>query len=285
MIGIILAVLAAISKGFEKVINRLILIKEDSLSYAFIWQLLSSIFFLPLFIKDFKIPEQGSAWILVIISSVLWSLVAYTGFKAHSKLEVSIKPIISKSKLLFVLLLSIIFLKETLTIEKIIGTTLIFTGIVILTYKKGRKFHSLREKGVQLTILSAFLTASVLIIDKYSTNYFNAGTYSFLVYFIPAIILTPFIINKKQELKSILKNNYKTTITAVLLGAANYYLMLKAFKLEDASIVVPIIELSTLIAVFGGIKYLKEKKEISKKIIAATIVIIGAIIISGIISL
>ena len=285
MLGIFFAILSAIFKGFEKVLHRYILVKEDSLSYAFIWHITSSIFLLPIFLIEFKFPEQYFAWFLIIISSVLWATVAYTGFKAYSLLDVSIKTPIGKSKILFVLLLSIIFLKETLTLEKVLGTTLIFCGIIFLTYKKGKQFGNLRDQGVQLTLLSSFLMSIVLLIDKYATNFFNPGMYSFLVFFLPAIIIFPFIIKRKTELKSILTNRFKATVLTVLLGTTSYYLLLRAFKFEEASVVIPIIEMSTLIAVFGGIKYLKEETEIAKKIIAAIIVILGAILLSGVIIL
>ncbi len=183
MLGIFFAILSAIFKGFEKVLHRYILVKEDSLSYAFVWHITSSIFLLPIFLIEFKFPEQHFAWFLIIISSVLWATVAYTGFKAYSLLDVSIKTLIGKSKILFVLLLSVIFLKETLTLEKVLGTTLIFCGIIFLIYKKGKRFGNLRDQGVQLTLLSSFLMSIVLLIDKYATNFFNPGMYSFLVFF------------------------------------------------------------------------------------------------------
>ena len=285
MLGIFFAILSAIFKGFEKVLHRYILVKEDSLSYAFVWHITSSIFLLPIFLIEFKFPEQHFAWFLIIISSVLWATVAYTGFKAYSLLDVSIKTPIGKSKILFVLLLSVIFLKETLTLEKVLGTTLIFCGIIFLTYKKGKQFGNLRDQGVQLTLLSSFLMSIVLLIDKYATNFFNPGMYSFLVFFLPAIIIFPFIIKRKTELKSILTNRFKATVLTVLLGTTYYYLLLRAFKFEEVSVVIPIIEMSTLIAVFGGIKYLKEGTEIAKKIIAAIIIILGAILLSGVIIL
>ena len=212
----------------------------------------------------------------------MWVVVAYTTFKAYFHLEVSIKTSIEKSKMLFVLLLSVIFLKEILTLEKILGTILVFLGNIALTYKKEKRFGDLKNKGVQLTLLSAFLMSVVLLVDKYATNFFNPGMYSFLVCFLPAIVIFPFVTKRKTELKSIFKNRFSATTTSALLGAAYYYLLLRAFKLIEASIVVPIVELSTLMAVFGGVKFLKESEEIPKKLIAAIIIIIEAILLSGV---
>lgn len=283
MIGIIFALFAAVFKGTEKVLHRYILIDEDSLGYAFIWHVFTALVFLPFFIIEFELPELNMAWLLVLVSSILWASVAFTGFQAYKHLEVSKKTPIGKIKSVFVLLFSVIFLKEVLTTEKIIGTLLIIVGILVLNYKKGKYFINLKDKGVLLTLLSSFLMSIVLIVDKFATNYFKPGMYSFLVYFIPALVLMPFALRKKKEIKSILKNTLAATISTILLGSAYYYLMLRAFKLTDASIVVPIIESSILIAVFSGIKYLKETKDILQKIISSIIVILGAIILSGII--
>ena len=282
MLGILFAVLSAVSKGFEKVTHRYILVNEDSLSYAFVWHILSSLFFLPIFIVEFKLPKQNFVWILVVISSILWAIVAYTGFKAYSYLEVSIKTPVGKSKILFVFLFSIIFLKEKMSIEKIIGTIFVFIGVVLLSYKKGKKLGNFKNKGVLLTLLSSFTMSIALIVDKYATKFFNPGMYSFLVYFLPAIILLPFVIRRKYEIKSIFKHRVGATIMTVLLGSVYYYSMLKAFKLEEASVVVPIIELNTIIAVLGGIKFLKERNEIIKKIIASVIVFIGVLLVSSV---
>ncbi|MBU2637605.1 MAG: EamA family transporter [Nanoarchaeota archaeon] len=282
MLGLLFAVLSAFSKGFEKILHRYVLVKEDSLSYAFIWHLLASLFFLPFFIIEFNIPKESFAWGLVLISAVLWAIVAYTGFRAYSHLQVSLKEPIGKSKMLFVLLLSVIFLKEAITTEKVLGTILIFAGIVTLTYKKGKRFGDFGNRGVQLTLLSAFLMSVVLLVDKYATNFFNPGMYSFMVYFLPSVVLFPFVVKRKTEIRSIVRNKLGATIATVFLGAAYYYLLLRAFKLAEASAVVPIVELGTLIAVFGGIKFLKEREQIPKKIIAAVIVVIGAVLLSGV---
>ena len=91
MLGIIFAILSSCSKGLEKIAHRYVLVNEDSVSYAFVWNLLSSLLFLPLFIIKFALPKETWAWSLVFISSILWALVSYFGFKAYSSLEVSLK--------------------------------------------------------------------------------------------------------------------------------------------------------------------------------------------------
>ncbi|HIH11185.1 TPA: EamA family transporter, partial [Candidatus Woesearchaeota archaeon] len=224
MLGIVFAILSSGSKGLEKIAHRYVLANEDSVSYAFVWNLLSSLLFLPLFILEFNLPQEPWTWSLVLISSTLWALVSYFGFKAYSSLEVSLKEPIGKSKIFFVLFLSVLFLRESLTVEKVIGTLLIFGGVILVTYHQRKRFGSFRDKGVIYTLISAFLSAVVLLVDKYGMMFFKPEMYSFLVYFIPAVILFPLVIRKKLELKSIVQQRFGATIMAVVLGSS-YYLI------------------------------------------------------------
>lgn len=283
MLGIILAVIAAFTNGFEKIAHKYILTREDTLSYAFVWHILSSLFFLPFFIIEFSIPENNFSWLLVIISGFLWASVAYTGFHAYKYLDVSVKIPFTKSfRVIFVLLFSVIFLKESLSFEKIFGTLLIFLGIILLAYKNKSSSESTSKKGFLLALYSTFIVSIVLLVDKYAMRFFSPGMYSFMVYSVPLLFLIPFMFRKKSELKSVLNNSFKATIISVILSSVTYYLILHAFRLEEASVVIPIMQLSILISVFGGILILKEKKDIPRKLFAAILVIFGAILISGI---
>lgn len=282
MIGFIYAIIASFSKGLEKILHRYVLVSEDSLSYAFIWHLIVAILFLPLFILNFQSPEITIAWLYVCISASLWALVGYTGYKSYSLLDVSIKAPIDKSRLFFVLLISIIFLKETLTVEKVIGTLFIFLAIWLVSYKSKKKNSKISLKGIILSIISAIIMATALTFDKFAVQYFSPEMYPFMVYFLPSMILLPFCFNKTKEIKSIFQNNFKATFGTAFLGAIYYYLLLKAYTYLDASIVIPITELSALIAVLGGIIFLKERKDIGRKLIAVVIAILGGFLISGV---
>ena len=283
-IAITLALSSALLKATQKVLHRYVLTTEDSLAYAFVWHALSTIMFLPFFAIEFAMPSNNKVFGLVVISSAIWPIVAYTGFKAYKHLEVSIKTPISKSKIIFALIFAVLFLKETLNIEKIIGTILIFIGIVVISYKHKSKFGSFKDKGVQLTLISSLLMATALLIDKFASAFFNPGMYSFMVFGLPTIFLLPFMRNKGPHIKSIFKNKFSATLSTMVLGSAAYYLLLWAFKHAEASVIIPIVELGTIFAVLGGIFFLGEKKDITKKLIASGIVILGAVLISGVIS-
>jgi transporter family protein len=282
--GLLFAFGAALSSGIEKILRRSVLIKEDSLCYTFLFGLFAAIILLPLFFFKFQQPSNNYAWFLVILSGILWTIYSLLLFKAYSYLEASVAAPISRLKLFFVLILSVIFLGESLTFDKIFGTIFIFAGVAVIGYTKKKKIdytNTKKRKGIFLIILSTVIISIVLLIDKYAMTFFNVETYTAPVYLISPILLTFFVIKRKKQIKSILKRNFVPTFITSLLSVGYYYMILSAFKYAEVSIVVPIVELSILVAVVGGILFLKEREDIPRKLIAAVILIIGAIILSG----
>jgi len=280
MVGVLFALGAAVSSGAEKLLRRHVLIKEDSLCYAFAFGLFAAIILLPVFIFGFQAPTHNLAWLLLILSGSIWTVFSLLQFKAYSYLEASIASPISRVKLFFVLILGVIFLNETISLGKVAGTLLIFIGIVVLSYKKNVKRPHIEKKGIALIILSTMLISVALLIDKYALNFFTVATYTAPIYLMKPILLIPWVMKRKHHIKSIFKQSLIAVFATSALSVGYYYLTLMAFKQAEASAIVPITEMSTLFAVIGGIVILKERTFITRKLIAATIVVFGAILVA-----
>jgi len=281
MIWLIYALIATLSASIRSIFHRFIMLTEDPYSYALLENILTAFIFIPVLINEFVFPLNITAWILVLTSSILWVFIAIVGFYAYKYTQVSLKSPLSESRVLWVLLFAIIFLKEKLIFDKIFGIILIFISLVILTYKKRKRFGDLSDKGVQLTLLTALLTAGVAIIDKSALQYFTAGTFGFLVYFIPGLILMGFGKKHFKDVKKILKTKHYYLGLVVILGFFFYYFKLKAYEIADVTQVFPIIRLSTAFTVIFGIIFLREKENIWKKIIATVIILFGVLLLSG----
>ncbi len=281
MIGIIYALIASISQGINQIFHKTIVNKEDALSYGFALNMLGAILFIPFAITHLEFPESKLAWALLLLSSLIWALVTYFSFLAYKYLDVGSKaPSAKAAKLIIVMILSVVILKEQITLLKSIGFILIILALVMVTYNHKLKIFEIKNKGVRYTFLSSSLAGVALLIDKYETAYFNTNMYAFLLYLLPALFLLPFLFNSKKEMKSLIKNKYGFLIGATLLSMSYYYFILLAFKTENASIVIPLIEASTFFAVIFSIIFLKERERIFQKILATIIVIIGAVLIS-----
>jgi len=136
MLWFVYALLAAITGGFIGILNRFILKDHDFISYGFLWNVITSIFFIPLFLMDFVMPTNFYGWEVTSIGIILWTLIGFIGFKSVQLVEVSTGDSLSQIQVLFLLFFSSIFLSESLTVNKIVGTFLIFFGLITLTYKK-----------------------------------------------------------------------------------------------------------------------------------------------------
>ena len=281
MIWLIYALIASMSNAIRSILHRFIMLTEDPYSYALLENLLIALVFVPVLINEFVLPLSLTAWMLVLLSSIFWVFIAVIGFYAYKYTQVSLKSPLSESRVLWVLLFALIFLKEKLILDKVLGIILIFISLIILTYKKQKKFGDLTDKGVQLTLLTALLTAGVAIIDKSALQYFTPGTFGFLVYFIPGLILLGFGKGHFKDVKKILKTKHYYLGVVVVLGFLFYYFNLKAYQIADVTQVFPVIRLSTAFTVIFGIIFLKEKENVFKKLIATIIIFLGILLLSG----
>lgn len=280
MIWLIFALISAFCESTKTLIHRKIMITEDPYAYAMFENIFAALFFL-VFIKEFIFPNELNKWLIIIVASTLWLMISVLSQYSYKYTKVSIQEPLKQTRLIWVLLIGIIFLHELITIKKIIGTILIFVGLIIITYQKKSVFGSFRDKGVLITLIYSFLFALVTIVDKYALNYFNPETYGFLVYLIPGLILL--IVNKnsrQDEILKLIKKYWFAIIIVAISSFGYYYFKLKALEIADATLVFPIIRGATILTVLGGIILFNEKENLLKKIISITIIFTGIIFIS-----
>jgi len=281
MLWLVLALISAVTGGFISIIGKYILKKHDYICYAFMWNILSALFLLPIALLNFSLPVTLYEWGLLAIGVCLWLVVNITGIKSLKMVDVSLREPISQIRLLFVLILSAILISESVNFSKIIGTLLTFSGLLLITYKGGKFFSLLKNRGIQLTLLSAFFVSLVSIVDKTALKYWTVAPYLFFEFLIPGLIFGGMTFFRKDKFKEMMKAKYFYIFLVTVLGAASSYALYWAYQLEEVSVVYPITQLATLIAVIGGIVILKERKDILLKLLATVIMIAGAILISG----
>jgi len=280
MIWLIFALISAVCESTKSLLHRKVMITEDPYAYAMFENIFAALIFL-IFISQFIFPNEIQAWLIVSFASILWLLISVLSQYSYKYTKVSIQEPLKQTRLLWVLLIGIIFLHELITLNKIIGTLFIFVGLIIISYQKKSNFGSFKDKGVQITLIYSFLFALVTIIDKYALNYFNAETYGFLVYLLPGIILL--IMNRKskhEEILNLIKKFWLAILIVAITSFGYYYFKLKALELADATLVFPIIRGATILTVLGGIILFNEKENLFKKLISIFIIFIGIVFLS-----
>jgi drug/metabolite transporter (DMT)-like permease len=279
MFGILFALFAGFIFAISKLLDRYVLKDGLSLEYTFLNQIFSALIFLGFFAFHATFPQEIRPWIFVAVSSLFWVLTMYTGYKSLESLEASVQGQFSKLRLVFVLVLGVLILGEALLWSKILGTALILMGVLFISPLKNFSFTT---KGVLWVVASALFGALAFLTDKYTLQYFNVEEYIFLIYAIPALYLYPFVRKKTSTVFSLLKRRTWPILISIGLSAIGYFFMLYAFKSSDVSIVVPLVEVSILFVILGGIFILHERTHMLRKALSGALVIAGVLLITGV---
>ncbi|RZM28027.1 MAG: EamA family transporter [Pedobacter sp.] len=137
------AILAALSAALVMVLTKAGLKNVDSsLAFAIQALFIVSITWI-LVLYQGTAPEMkqidGKAWIMLILAGIATTLSTLFSFKALSMGPASIVVTIERTSLVFTILLSIIFLKEKITWQLIVGAILILGGAVLIALSDSAK--------------------------------------------------------------------------------------------------------------------------------------------------
>jgi len=190
-------------------------------------------------------------------------------------LEASIYSIISNITIIIAFSISFFLYEESLTVTKLLGSILIFFSLILVSELKKSKISS---KGIFLGVVTSIYLGIAMSLDKKGAIFFNPETYNILLWLIPFFVLYfPGI--KIKEIKAEFKQFSWKIILLAFFNFVGFYLGLKAFLLAEATKVIPVIQLSTIMTVIAGIFLLKEKNNLFKKIIAGIIAVIGVFLL------
>lgn len=272
--------LAAAFSGSLALFHRFVIKDFDFISYGFLQQGIATIVYFFIMISAFQFTFNFVALQILILAMFIWGITTIINFKTFQKTEASIRTPVYTTRVIFVAFLSFFVLSEPFPLSKIIGTILIFVGIFMLNLRK--RIFSLKDFGIQLIILTAFLVSVATTVDKIALGFFSPVVYGFFI-FLADTIAFGFIASKRiVHLKGLLKSKMKIIVVAGFIDAIAYLGILSALKLQQASISFPLIILgSGMTAVIGGIIILKERQNILQKIFGSLIAILGALLVAG----
>ncbi len=215
---------------------------------------------------------------VLFLVCIIYSISDRINTTVRNGLEASLFGIIRQLATVFMILFGLIFFKEPFIITKILGALIIvFSNILIFFEKSQKKLN----KFVILGILSNIIFSFALFLEINLSSHFNLSFYVSLTLIIPAVIL---IIFEKIKFKNLVNEFKSSNKYAVLIAGLCWGLMslveLKAYQLKDVTTVAPLCALAVIGNVFVGYTFLKEKNNLSKKLIAACLIIIGVILIN-----
>ncbi len=263
--------------GWERLIVKRLGEKSDSLSGTFLFFGLGTVFLIPtLFFIDIKI--NSLILFYVILSSFFYSIAFWLYVKSLSEGEASLVSPLYNFNVFFLLILTVIFLGEKLTVFKVFGLVLLFYGVSFLNRKSNviQSFKAiLLDKSCQYMIIASLLIALGRTIDGSAIKITSPVLYAFLSNTGISLFLLLYILIKGNFSSAVSLFKEKTKI-ATLSGAMNsysYLLLLIAFTGIEISIAEPASMSSIVITVILAGKLLKEN--IKERLLGVIIMLIG----------
>lgn len=226
--------------------------------------------------KNFSFPIEREAWIYFFIAVFFYGAFERLRFYASKYLDASVYSIISTITIVMAFIFSLFLYREVLTLAKLIGFIFILLAIFLISEKKKSKVSA---KGLFYGIATSVCIGIAMSLDKKGATFFSPNVYNLLVWIGPFIILWFPGIKITEVKQQFQKFSWKIVLLSFFNFVA-YFLGLKAFVLAEATKVIPVMQLSTIMTVIAGIFILNEKNNLFKKIIAGIIAVIGVFLLT-----
>lgn len=199
-------------------------------------------------------------------------------FQAAKTLEASESSILLSSQRLWLVLGAFVFLGESFSLQKLLGTLIIISGVAIAQWKKNT---FVINKAVCFLVIAALSYAITDLLSFQILRQFDA--ISFNVYFAILTLSAVLIIHPKtiKKLHFYLKPTYAFTIffASITDTTATIFQFIAYQVGRNASQIAPILATNTIFTVILGILILKETTNMKNKLIGAITVVLGILLI------
>lgn len=272
-----LAVFAGLGSNLYNFFNRVVLKDDgDSLAYAWWTEFLRFGIALIFVSFDFSVILSLHTVFLLFLVGVVEVVSSFIFYKMHRYNELSISTIISRTRLIWIPIIAFFFLGEKLSIVEYVGIIILFLGLSIAVSP-----HRLRiDKGIQLAYLSALVVAVLSIVMKAGSSQVSTSILLIFMSVTSVIVFPLFMKSPKKRIITIFKKNPLKILAASGFNIIAMYLYVLALRLGDVSKVTAIYQGMMIVSIIFGIVLLKEKKDVVKKVIGATITIVGVSILA-----
>jgi drug/metabolite transporter (DMT)-like permease len=278
-----LAILLLLLSASLHALWNLLLKRSQEKYIAMGWQVLISgvfAFFLLLFTG---FPPR-SMWLFALISMGLEAVYFILLSNAYSDHDFSlVYPIARGTAPAFLMLWSVLFLREKLTFGGILGVGMIVSGMVIigatsLIQNRGSRLHL---KGVLVALSVALIISLYTLIDGTAVKNGPALPYALTMFMFVPVLTTTYNIRRFgwKPFLAAWKGPRIPLILAAALGVAAYLLALIAYSFAPLSYSGAIREVSVVLGAFLGWRFLEEQMG-ATRVLGSIIIFVGILVIA-----
>jgi drug/metabolite transporter (DMT)-like permease len=279
---LVLILFSIVFLSISRVLQKLLFKGNNSnpVVFAVCYQLIVGlIIFIYALITGFNLEGYQNYILSILLSGILYTFANLFVFKAFQKTDASIATVALASSAIWTTIASIILLKETISTNQLIGLILVTLSLVLISYE--RKKLKLTDRGFVYGILAAILFGVAFTNDAFIIGDRDSESYLSIAFILPALLLALIQFKELKNFKSTINKNSVLKIFALgIFYALANIATFTAYQLgTNASVISPLQQLSTILTVLLAVLFLKEKDNITRKIVAAGISILGAILI------
>lgn len=289
---LLLTVLSAVFFSGAAVINKELMEDTSPIFFISVLMALSSLIYLPVFLYHFTPSMLTSIHGLAgfILFSLLANCLGWFSYNYALKNDpVSTVMPLNRLQPIFVAIIGFLILSETINLRIGTGIVMAALGGYIALLKDRQHLKSpiqdiLTDRGEQLAILSAFFFGFAAIADRYITVQLAPEIHSFFILAGLAVSFNTYMYLQKgrkhfREAKNTFMEKRKTYLIAGILQTSSLLAIMTALSLQEASRVIPVLQLQVPITVLAGGALLHEDN-IRLKLVGSAILITGVTLVA-----
>lgn len=253
--------------------------RGDAIAFTFLLDLFAgiSVFFFSFFEKKYSFLNLKMV-IFIFLLTLVCAFVDLLFIKGRQLEEVSKVSLAVRLGDVWSLVGGAIFLKESLSLNKIFGVFLILMGNLLVLWRNQRIQLT---KGLKMIFLASILFVTYSFIDKYMVgNILSPGLYKSTILLTTSLWIFILIPNRGKRIKDELKLQKGSVLLAGALVGISLYFLLKGFQTGEVSKVLPVHSLSLIFSVLAGIFFLGEKGKMLQKILGSILAFLGVFFLS-----
>lgn len=273
--------MSVISLSISVILQRVLIHKDktDPFAYVVLFQGIVGILLMTAaLLRGFSLPNIETVAIPAIISILFFGVGHIVYAKTLQKVEASAFSVLFATQAVWIMVLGIVLIHESMTLAQIFGTLLIFASVGVLV----KNIRSLpKESGVLLGLLTGLLFGVAIFAWSYVGRFTDAISWaaiSFIATSLVAFLVRPSSVHKMKPLlqPAVL---WKLCALGIFYGIGSITMLL-AYKYGTFAVVSPLRQTSIIVTVLLALAFLPlERSRIRRKILAAVVATCGVILI------
>ena len=265
-------------KGIRDIIKKKSLEISSPIEVLFFYTLISFILVMP-GVKSAVSMDMHYMGFIVIKSFIIFAG-WICGYKAMSKMPVSLYGVMDMTRVLFAAGLGVMILGEKISFFKGIGLVMVLAGLLLVNMRKDpNEKRGTKLKIILMMLVCCLCNAGSEILDKFLMPHMESSQLQFWYLFYLVIFYFLYILFTKTKLQwQALKKNYWIWISSVLFVIGDKALFIACASPNSSVIAMTLIkQCSVLFTIIGG-KFVFKEKNIAYRLLCACIIIAGIVI-------